>query len=238
LGSTQRTARRSRCALQSIRIHCSRRRVTAANRPLVELAARSEFRARCSIAPIGFDDPTSPLALASALWFSSSEPRRSQLSVRSSPLFEFRSPLESCPANPSRSAEADGSSHGLSLPSALTGIGGPPAQGFHAPLRSAFRVWLPSWRFTPSEPSPALFHADSAHGIRPSERSPLARYPVRFRPDGPTCRFSRRCTNRPEAVSRPDEPRLLGFDPSESPSQSDAGLARRPPDAPVGFRPF
>jgi hypothetical protein len=49
------------------------------------------------------------------------------------------------------------------------------------PLRSAFRVWLPSWRLTPAEPVPVLFHTGGAHGIRPSELSPLRRYPPRFR---------------------------------------------------------
>jgi hypothetical protein len=37
------------------------------------------------------------------------------------------------------------------------------------------------------------------------------------------------------AVGRPNRPRLLGFDPSESPSRSNEGLARRPLEAPLGF---
>jgi len=60
------------------------------------------------------------------------------------------------------------------------------------PLRSARRVWLPSRRLTPSEPVPALFRAGSALGIRPSELSPLGRYPPSFRAEEPTRRFSRR----------------------------------------------
>jgi hypothetical protein len=39
------------------------------------------------------------------------------------------------------------------------------------------------------------------------------------------------------AVGRPYRPRLLGFDPSESPWRSDEGLARRPLDAPLGLPP-
>ena len=39
------------------------------------------------------------------------------------------------------------------------------------------------------------------------------------------------------AVGRPNKPRFLGFNPPESPSQPDEGLVRRPPDAPLGFRP-
>jgi hypothetical protein len=46
------------------------------------------------------------------------------------------------------------------------------------PLRSASRVWLPSGRLTPSEPMPVLFHTGRALGIRPSELSPLGRYPL------------------------------------------------------------
>jgi hypothetical protein len=38
-----------------------------------------------------------------------------------------------------------------------------------------------------------------------------------------------------EATGRPNRPRLLGCDRSESPSRLDRGLVRRPPDAPLGF---
>ena len=58
---------------------------------------------------------------------------------------------------------------GFRLPSALARIGDPLIADLPRPLRSTFRVWLPSWRFPPSEPGSALFRADSAHGIRPSE---------------------------------------------------------------------
>jgi hypothetical protein len=64
------------------------------------------------------------------------------------------------------------------------------------PLRSAFRVWLPSWRFAPSEPVPVLFRTGGALGIRPSELSPLARYPPRFRAEEPTYRLTCRCSRR------------------------------------------
>lgn len=49
--------------------------------------------------------------------------------------------------------------------------------GFAYPLRSVLRVWLPSRRLSPFGALPALFRASSAHGIRPSERSPLPGYP-------------------------------------------------------------
>jgi hypothetical protein len=92
--------------------------------------------------------------------------------------------------------QSTGSSHGLLLPSAHQGPEVHSTRAFQVPLRSAFRVWLPSWRFTPSEPVPALFRTGSAPGICPSEPSPLSRYPARFRADEPTCRFPRQFTNR------------------------------------------
>jgi hypothetical protein len=70
-------------------------------------------------------------------------------------------------------AAAIRSSHGLWFPTALevSEVHLPRDQAF--PLRSAFRVWLPSWRLTPSNPVPVLFHTGGALGIHPSEVSPL-----------------------------------------------------------------
>jgi hypothetical protein len=63
------------------------------------------------------------------------------------------------------------------------------------PLRSVLRVWLPSRRLSPAGPLSALFRADGAHGIRPSELFPAGRYPPVSRSEGPTyrstCRYSR-----------------------------------------------
>jgi len=64
------------------------------------------------------------------------------------------------------------------------------------PLWSAFRVWLPSGRFTPSEPVPVLSHTGGALGIHPSELSPLERYRARFRTEAPTYRLTNRCSRR------------------------------------------
>jgi hypothetical protein len=108
------------------------------------------------------------------------------------------------------------SSHGFPFPFSTFGTEDPLAAGFACPLRSTFRVWVPSWRFPPFGTSPALFHAGSARGIRPSEPSPPARYPaVTDRMHPPTVPPS---GGPPaEAASRPRRPRFLGFDPSESP---------------------
>jgi hypothetical protein len=57
----------------------------------------------------------------------------------------------------------------------------------------------------------------------------------RFRPEAPTYRFSHRSFPPPKRRAGPDGPRFLGFDPCRSPSRPGMCLARRPPDAPVGF---
>jgi hypothetical protein len=88
---------------------------------------------------------------------------------------------------------------------------------FQSPLRSAFRVWLPSWRVSLAETGPALFRAGGARGIRPSELSPPMRWRRVSAPSAPACRFSRGLFTFAEAKGRPRRPRLPGFDPrSES----------------------
>jgi hypothetical protein len=63
-----------------------------------------------------------------------------------------------------------------------------PATGVHlprgspAPLRSASRVWLPSWRFTPPETWPGLFHPDSVPGIPPFGAFPSRKVALVFPP--------------------------------------------------------
>jgi len=129
------------------------------------------------------------------------------------------------PANPS---------HGLPSPFSTFGTEGPLTAGFACPLRSAFRVWIPSWRFPPFGTSPALFHAGSAPGICPSELSPFARYPaVTDRKHPPT--VSPQVELTAEAANRPPWLRFLGIDPCENPSRPGVGLAHRPLDAPLGF---
>jgi len=111
-----------------------------------------------------------------------------------------------------------GSSLGLWLPSAHKDPEVHSLRGFQIPLRSAFRVWLPSWRVTPSEPVSGLFRPDSAHGIHPSERSPLERYPNVSARKHPHAVFPAG-TAVAETTTRSGRPRLLGFDPSESPAR-------------------
>jgi len=104
----------------------------------------------------------------------------------------------------------------------------------HSPLRSALRVWLPSRRLTPSAPVPAFFHTGGAPGIRPSELSPLGRYPPRFRAEAPTRRFSRRFLPPRSGgpAQRAAASGLLPFRESLAPA---TGLVWPAPDAPLGF---
>jgi len=88
--------------------------------------------------------------------------------------------------------------------------------GLCLPTGSAFRVWVPSWRFSPRRPLPAVFQVGSAPGIRPLKPSP---------PDGclgiPAALTHMPLTDLtsrlPEGKRRWDRYRLLGFTPARSP---------------------
>jgi hypothetical protein len=175
-----------------------------------------------------------PSAFPSASWSSLSRLRRSQSSSRSHALVEFRHPLEFLPARPSQPTAASQPLSWTFVPYSTFRDRGSTHAGVACPLCSALRVWLPSRRLAPREPAPALFHADSAPGIHPSKRSPFGRYPrvtARKRPRT----VSLAVIPTAEATGRTGKPRFLGFNPSESPSQPNVCLARRPPDAPLGF---
>jgi len=78
--------------------------------------------------------------------------------------------------------------------------------GLPHPLRSAFRVWLPSWRFTPPESWSALSHADSAPGIQPfgafSSRKVPRMFPSRANPRAVHLPLLRRTNPRGDPTSR------------------------------------
>lgn len=126
-------------------------------------------------------------------------------------------------------------SHGLSFPSALAGFGDPLTAGIPSPLRSALRVWLPSLRFSPAESGPALFHAGSARGICPSERSPSTRSSERFRPIRTHLPF-RTVGKRPARSGGPARRAAAsGVCPVPESLATGECLARRPLEAPLGF---
>jgi len=177
-----------------------------------------------------------PLAIPSALRSSLSGRHRSVHDDPTTPLFEFRLRLGPCPAKPSRHCTRNvGSSHGLCFPTAHQASKVHFSRAKACPLCSVLRVWAPSRRFSPFDAVPALFHAGGAHGICPSELSPLGRFPgVSTRVSPPTVSPSG-IPRRPKTSGRPAGPRFLGFGPSESPSRCSGCLAHRSPDAPLGF---
>jgi hypothetical protein len=218
LGEELRTARR---ALQSIRPRCSRhrrsRRGTSARNSLpvqsfwpVEVPRLSVPHSRSAVGH----------SLGSAVFPRRAAPATVKRPVH--PLFGFRVPPASCPTCPSRPAAANQLLSWAFVPFSTRGIGGPHAAGFACPLRSALRVWLPSRRFTPSEPLPAFFHAGGALGIHPSELPPSGRYPPRFRGEGPTYRFSRRYSRR-----RSGEPAQRAAVPGLRPFRESLATGRR-----------
>jgi hypothetical protein len=103
-----------------------------------------------------------------------------------------------------------------------------PPSGFPYPLDG----------FLPPKPGPALFHADSAPGIPPFGAFPTRKVPRRFPDEMNPHAVSLAAAPAGEPTGRYDKPRLLGFDPSESPLPPPARLTRKRPDAPLGFSPF
>jgi hypothetical protein len=104
------------------------------------------------------------------------------------------------------------------------------------PLRSAFRVWLPSWRLAPAEPVPVLFHTGGAHGIHPSELSPHGRYSLLSRTSAPTCRFAHRYSRR-RSVGPAPWAAAPGFLPFRESLAAGRGLAHPTTGGSLGFHP-
>jgi len=122
---------------------------------------------------------------------------------------------------PSAHQDPEVHSHGLSTARYV------PSSGFGGPLDG---LLLP-------KPCRPCFVPAALMGFRPSKLSPLERYPqalpLRMNPRAVSFVVHLAAC----ATSRPNEPRLPGFDPSESPSRPNVCLAHRPPAAPLGFFP-
>lgn len=133
--------------------------------------------------------------------------RRSWFKMSADPCSEFGPFLESSLVQPSCPPNLDDSTiQRLSwapVPYSTCKLTGSTHAGFAFPLCSVPRVWRPSRRFTPPKAGPVVFHTGSAHGISPSELTPPARYPRRFRSEAPTYRFSRRCSLPPRRRAGP-----------------------------------
>jgi hypothetical protein len=117
-GGSGRTS--ARAALQSIRFRCSPLSVAARRRPL---GIGCSFRVPDLPTYRGywFRAPTVPLAVSSAVWFSGGGFRRSQLSDRRALSASFAFLQSLAQRNLARRPQPASSSHGLWLPSALTG---------------------------------------------------------------------------------------------------------------------
>jgi hypothetical protein len=136
------------------------------NWSLVQSAAPATYR------PHWFCEPTTPLAAAPVLWVSATDAAGgrfrspgSYLSASSTFLQSLDHPTLAVP--PQRGS----TSRELSRPSAHA-VRRVHYDGLCLPAGSAFRVCLPSWRFSPRRALPTLFQIGSAHGIHPSELTP------------------------------------------------------------------
>jgi len=156
------------------------------------------------------------------------------------PLSEFRSPLETSLAKPSRPPNLeDPTTQLLSwafVPYSTSSHRGPPLAGVACPLRSALRVWLPSRRFTPPAALPVLFRTGSALGI--PLRSLLLPQGIRaFPPESTHLPFFPTLFPTAEAAGRPVGPRFLGFAPCESPLITERGMSAPTIGCSPGFHP-
>jgi hypothetical protein len=168
------------------------------------------------------DAPALPLAISSATRCSFDQPRRQPFSSRYGTSLEFCPPLEYYPAKPSRPDERPRPPYRSA-----------PLMGFRSlrhikDRRSTSRescqtrfvppagFGYPLGGLRPPSPCRPCFVPAAPLGFAPSELPPPAKYPGRYRPEGPTCRFASRYS-RWRAAGRTGWPRLLGFDPGERP---------------------
>jgi hypothetical protein len=194
----------------------ARRKASPPRGVLSELAARSEFLACRSTALIGSAIPPCRWPFPRLCGFPSpGHAGHVKRPVR--PLFEFRLPPEFCPVQPSPPAAADRHLSWAFAPYSTRGIGDPlvasvagarygPPSGFGYPLGGL------------RPPSPCRFCFTPAALWGFTLRSFLLAEGVRAlsgRPDPRTVLPV--VVPVAEAMSRPDEPRFPGFDPSGSP---------------------
>ncbi len=154
------------------------------------------------------------------------------------PLFEFHLPLESCPTKPSRPTAVSqllswtfapfstcksqrSTCCGLCLPARLR------LQGL-VTLLAPYSLWLRAGFVSHRQRS-----WDSPFGAFPSRKGIQAVSD----PNQPACRSNLRVLPSPKQRTGLADPRLLGFDPSESPLPSRVCLARETTGCSLGFRP-
>jgi hypothetical protein len=151
------------------------------------------------------------------------------------PLFEFRLPSESCPVQPSPPAAAGRHLSWASAPYSARGIGDPLAAGVAgARYGPPTGFGYPLGGLRPPSPCRLCFAPAALLGF--TLRSFLLTEGVgalSSATDPLTVQLA--VVPAAEAVSRPDEPRFPGFNPSESPWRPSAGLVRWLLVAPLGF---
>lgn len=208
-----------------------------AKRPLGGLSSRSECSS-VKVSSYWFSDPALPLTVASALRFFLDGLVRSAFKSITISSRRVRLPIEFCPANSSRSCR--------SLPAPLMDF----CSLQHLKIRKSTCRGSSTSRYVPPSgfgyphdglllPNPRrpCFVPTALMGLHPSKLFPLERYPPAFPPRMNPLAVPLAVLHVACATSRSDEPRLPGFNPSQSPLRSCMCLARRPPDAPLGFFP-
>jgi len=176
-----------------------------------------------SVAPVDvsaywFADPTVPLGQFPRLC--GFPVNRVGRLVRNQPAQSSRRvhvPPESVPSNPSRLSQQDRRLSWASAPLSTWGLEGPLFAGLACPLCSAFRVWLPSWRFAPFEPCQPCFRSAALMGL--PLRSFLLPKGIRgFHHEWTRLPFLLHVTAH--CWTAECSSRLPGFDPFESPLRS------------------
>jgi len=84
---------------------------------------------------------------------------------------------------------------------------------------------------------PVFFHTGSAHGIHPSECSPLERYPRYYRSDGPTYRLTCRCSRR-RSRGPAQQASVTGVQPFRESLTIGRGFSSPSAGYSPGFSPF
>jgi hypothetical protein len=103
--------------------------------------------------------------------------------------------------------------------------------------RSAFRVWFPSWRFTPFGPQPVLFHTGSAHGIHPLRSYSSQQVSGRFRLGWTHIPFHPSLFPAPEGTGPARQASVPGFLPCREFRPATGGFSTATDGHSLGVRP-
>jgi hypothetical protein len=109
--------------------------------------------------------------------------------------------------------------------------------GIANPLRSAFRVWFPSWRLTPFGPQPVFFHTGSAPGIRPLRSCTSRQVSGRFRLGWTHIPFRPSLFPAPEGTGPARRASVPGFQPCREFRPVAGGFSTATDGHSLGVRP-